>query len=188
MRYHSEEWRDSWVGHDSQLMIWLMPYKCAMTPHPYWCVPWLLITNDGVCHTTVISHVWTSHVTRTNESCHTYEWVMSHEWMSHVTRINESCHTYISVLTNIWMSPLRHMNESCDTQTKLLRHRCLCMCVCLRSCLTYAKHWYNISIHAYMYTCILVRLHILIRRHTHMCKYRNTKIWSRLQSHHTGYL
>ena len=28
-----------------------------------------------------------------NESCHTYEWVMSHIWMSHVTHTNKSCHT-----------------------------------------------------------------------------------------------
>ena len=34
-----------------------------------------------------------SHVTHTNESCHTHEWVMSHTWMSHGTHMNESCHT-----------------------------------------------------------------------------------------------
>jgi len=45
-----------------------------------------------------MSHVWTSHVTRMNESCHTYERVMSHVWTSHVTRMNESCHTYERVM------------------------------------------------------------------------------------------
>ena len=40
-----------------------------------------------------ISHLWMSHVTPMNNSCHTYEWVMSHLWMSHVTPMNESCHT-----------------------------------------------------------------------------------------------
>ena len=49
-----------------------------------------------------------SHVTRMNESCHTYEWVMSHVWRSHVTRMNESCHTYEWVTSYIW----KHTNES----------------------------------------------------------------------------
>jgi len=30
-----------------------------------------------------MSYIWMSHVTRMNESCHTYEWVMSHVWMSY---------------------------------------------------------------------------------------------------------
>jgi len=33
-----------------------------------------------------------SHVAPMNESCRTYKWVMSHVWMSHVTHTNESCH------------------------------------------------------------------------------------------------
>ena len=36
-----------------------------------------------------MSHVWMSHVTCVNESCHMCEWVMSHVWMSHVTCVNE---------------------------------------------------------------------------------------------------
>ena len=42
-----------------------------------------------------------SHVTRLNESYHTFECVMSHVWMSHVTRLNESCHTYKWVLLHV---------------------------------------------------------------------------------------
>jgi len=42
----------------------------------------------------VISHIWMSHVTRMNKSCHTYEWGMSPKWIRHVTHMNESCHTY----------------------------------------------------------------------------------------------
>jgi len=34
------------------------------------------------------SHMSMSHVTRANESDHTFEWVMSHVWMSHVTGVN----------------------------------------------------------------------------------------------------
>ena len=50
----------------------------------------------GTCHEYewVMSRVWMSHVTHTNESCYAYEWVMSHIWMSHVTHMNESCHTF----------------------------------------------------------------------------------------------
>ena len=39
-------------------------------------------------------HTWMSHVTRMNESCHTYGWVMSHVWMCRVTRMNKSHHMY----------------------------------------------------------------------------------------------
>ena len=62
-----------------------------------------------------LSHIWMSHVTHMNESCHTYEWVMSHIWMSHVTHMNEVCHTYEWVLSQIWMSLVTHMIESCHT-------------------------------------------------------------------------
>ena len=49
----------------------------------------------------VMSHTRMSHVTHTNESCHTHEWVMyTHEWVMNewCTHTNESC---------------THMNESC---------------------------------------------------------------------------
>ena len=62
-----------------------------------------------------VTHVWMSHVTYMNESCHTYEWVMWHIWMSHVTHMKESCHTYEWVVLHIWMSHVTHMNESCHT-------------------------------------------------------------------------
>ena len=35
----------------------------------------------------VMSHIWTSHVTHVNESCHTHERVMSQKWTSHVPHI-----------------------------------------------------------------------------------------------------
>ena len=63
----------------------------------------------------VVSHIWTRHTPRMNESCHTYEWVMSHIWMSHVAHMNESCHTYEWVMSHIWMSHVTHMNEPCHT-------------------------------------------------------------------------
>jgi len=40
-----------------------------------------------------MSHIWMSHITYANESCHTYKWVMSNEWMSHVTHVQKTQHT-----------------------------------------------------------------------------------------------
>ena len=68
-----------------------------------------------------------------NEPYHTYEWVMSHIWMSHVTRMNESRHTYERwnmiqikayerVMSHIWMSHVTHMNESCHTYERVMSH------------------------------------------------------------------
>jgi len=58
----------------------------------------------------------------------TYEWVMSRMGISHVTRSNESCHTQTlltalleiwrvtwRVLWHVWMSHVTSMNESCHT-------------------------------------------------------------------------
>jgi len=62
--------------------------------------------GNASCHTheLVMSHMWTRHITHTNESCYTYtyEWVMSH--------MNESCHTYEWVMPHIWMSWVPNMN------------------------------------------------------------------------------
>ena len=69
-----------------------------------------------------MSHMWLSHVTHMNESCHTYEWVMSHIWMSPVTHTNESCHTYEWVMSHIWMSHVTHTNESCHTHEGVTPH------------------------------------------------------------------
>jgi len=53
----------------------------------------------------VMSHIWTSLVTRMNDARLTYEWVMSHIWMCQVTQ------THIP-----WVGYI-HMNESCHTDT-----------------------------------------------------------------------
>jgi len=42
------------------------------------------------------------HVTDTNVTCHTYEWVMSHICTNQVTHMNESHHTYEWVMSDIW--------------------------------------------------------------------------------------
>jgi len=51
--------------------------------------------GDGeLCYgkASIMSHVWTRHVTHVNESCHTCEGVMSPMKIRHVTHVNESCH------------------------------------------------------------------------------------------------
>ena len=62
-----------------------------------------------------------------NELYHTYEWVMSHIWMSHITHmnvschnkqeLNESCHTYDWVMSHTWMSHVTHTNRNHDHAT-----------------------------------------------------------------------
>ena len=87
------------------------------------------------CHTYewVMSHIWMSHVTHMNESCHiymneschTYEWVSSQKWnmahrdiitpqsaMSHGTHMHDPWRTYARVISHAWMSHITHMNES----------------------------------------------------------------------------
>jgi len=65
-----------------------------------------------------MSDVWMSHVTRMNESRHTYEWVTSHVWMSHVRHMNESCCTYHSVTPHLRINQISHvrqLSQSCHT-------------------------------------------------------------------------
>ena len=67
-----------------------------------------------------MSHIWLSHVTRVNESRHTYAWVMSyvrtsdatnihltwvtsHIWMHHFTHINKLYHTHEWAMSHTWM-------------------------------------------------------------------------------------
>ena len=86
---------------------------------------------DGCAAENKTSHVWRSHVTRMNESCHTQEWVMSHAWMSNATCMNESCHTHWWVMSHAGqqsclpqegamshtrISHVARMNDSCHTQ------------------------------------------------------------------------
>ena len=71
----------------------------------------------------VMSHVWLSHVTSMNQSCHMYEKVMSHVWMSHVTRTDESRHTDsragnqnpTTSVIRAHRSHVPHRNNSCHT-------------------------------------------------------------------------
>jgi len=98
-----------YVWHDSCACVtWLLCMR-GMTPLFVWrdsfvCVTWLLCMcvmahSFGTClhlsRSAVgdTSHMRMSHVTRSRDSCYTYEWVTSHIWMSHVTHLNASRHT-----------------------------------------------------------------------------------------------
>ena len=51
-----------------------------------------------------------SHVTQTNQPCHTCASVLSHIWMSHVTHMNLSFHTYrTGTTTGLSFSLMLHM-------------------------------------------------------------------------------
>jgi len=75
----------------------------------------IFVTAHSLVHANDQSHIWMSHVTHMNESCHTYESVMSHIWISHtwiihVIHTNESCHTYEWFMLRIWMSRVTHID------------------------------------------------------------------------------
>ena len=77
------------------------------------CETWLIhvrdMTHSYVWHESV-GHsygIWIRRVNRMGESCRMYESVMSHIWVSHVTHMDESCHT--------WVSHVTHVSESCHT-------------------------------------------------------------------------
>jgi len=81
-------------------------------------------TYVWVMSRTRLSHVteWTSHVTHTNEACHTCSIVMSHICMSHITHMNESCRTYEGVMSHKWLSYVTRIDESCRTYQSVISH------------------------------------------------------------------
>jgi len=77
-------------------------------------------------------HVWMSHVTRTNDPCHTSEGVISHVRMSNVTLRRESRDTYECVMPRIWMSHVTPTNDPCQTYALAISYS-------WRSCVTRAN-------------------------------------------------
>jgi len=139
MMTHSYVRHDSFicVRHDSFICaIWLI-HMCDMTYSPVW--------HDSICEC-LTWHVWMSHVTYMNESCHTnmsqindqflmrwaaYGWVMTH---TNESSLNESWHicmsrhwmshgTYAWVILCVWMSHVTRMNESYDTYVSQFSHQ-----------------------------------------------------------------
>jgi len=110
----------SYVCHDSFICVPWLIHKCdinhSYTIHVTWLIHMYVIARDVTHkhnththnpHTHInwnriglsnprLPHIWMSHVTHMNESCHTYEWVMSHIWMSHVRDVTHkhNTHTY----------------------------------------------------------------------------------------------
>jgi len=59
------------------------------------------VTNCVIYKCNASWHMWICHQSRhvitwmmSHISCPTCQWVMSHIWMSHITHMNNSCHTY----------------------------------------------------------------------------------------------
>ena len=117
-------------------LVWIrhVTYERVMSHVAHaWFVFHQWFTHEWVIYTynCVMLHLWMSHVTHMNESCHTYECVMSHIWMRHVTHMNESCHTYECALpcaTRTWAHAMLHIRIS---------HICLCS---MYVCMCYVTH------------------------------------------------
>jgi len=75
-----------------------------------------------------MTHIWMSHDTHINESCHAYEWVMSRIWMSHVAHGNKPSLTvrhdstivdpayyYVSYHSFICVTCLIHLRDMPDS-------------------------------------------------------------------------
>ena len=113
----------------------------------------------------VMSHIWMSHVTHMNESCHTYGWVMSHIWMSHVTHRNVSCHTYECVMCNKRPSlrySLHLLHSNCQLSSHVTRMN--------ESCLTKGV-WYAIP-------CVFSTIGVSYRVVAHYERVKS-RIWMR---------
>jgi len=101
-------------------------------------------------YTWVMSHIWRSHDTHTNESRHRSEWVVSHTCDGAVKKWRVAWHVvmksrYTWVMALIWRSDDTHTNES--------RH-------------TYVKSWYT-SVMALIWRSH--DTHANESRHTHVC-------------------
>jgi len=82
--------------------LWLQ-VACLVRLHAWTCV---VREQHG-------PHIQMSHVTHSNESCHTFKWVTFNVRVSPVTHSNESCHTFQWVMSHVRMSHVTRSNESC---------------------------------------------------------------------------
>jgi len=81
--------------------VYVHVYKCACDIYTCLCIPQNLAAWDPWDPTqrtevlVAVSGEWRCRASPSpGKSCHTYRWVMSHIWRSHDTRMNESCHPY----------------------------------------------------------------------------------------------
>jgi len=68
--------------------LFLVYFVTHIFIHSFICVQhdWIIIHVHQSCHT----HSYKSQM---HKWCNTHKWGMSHLWLSHITRVNESCHT-----------------------------------------------------------------------------------------------
>ena len=74
----------------------------------------------------ILSSIPVSHVTRTNELCHMFEWVTSYIKISHVAFMNESYYTYERDISCIEMRFVADVNLSCHAYEWVVSHISLC--------------------------------------------------------------
>ena len=110
------------AGHDT-LILWVVSDSKRFATHSYRCNSFTQLQHLHSCNSfTQLQLALYSHITRTNESCHIYEWVMSHIHERVKSRMLESCHTYEWVMSHIWMSHVTYMNDSCHIYEWDLSH------------------------------------------------------------------
>ena len=118
----------------------------------------------GACQ---LFRIQMSHVTHTNESCHTYEWVMSHIWMCH--------NSYKWVMSHIWMSHVTYTNAPTSCQHRDTNRS--------NTAVPWALYWMrpHVKMRCVIYKWVMS--HIYIRGMWHIWIWVMSHIWMRVMSH-----
>jgi hypothetical protein len=159
---HSDIYPSIYLYTCMQIHIWMYAHACMRTHAKEILCVWkqnhsmrrLVFFLSCECS---MPHIWMSHVTHMNESCHTYEWVMSH--------MKELCCTYeciiltyeeVSIfawrgwyfpcLSLMWTQHAAHMNEWCHTCEWVMSHIWICHAV--HANVSWARHvWMSYVAH-----------------------------------------
>jgi len=151
---HLHVWHDAFICVTWCIHMWHDAFICDMT-HSY--VTWLVnmwhdsftpALIDTTCPSrsfascdmwkVIQSHVWMSHDTHMDGSCHTHSCHTYVAWLihmnQHITHMNASCHmcewpmshicttTYERCISYTWMRHVTHMNASCHTYECVMSH------------------------------------------------------------------
>jgi len=121
-------WVMSHIGHTNESChIWM-----SRVTHK-----WVMSLMKELCHLSrmaSIERVPISHVTCMNKRYNMHDCNMSHIWTSHVTCTDESCHTFVwimsparwSVKSHVWLSHTHcHALQNIATRCNTLQHRCV---------------------------------------------------------------
>jgi len=123
-------WHDSFTCvTPSSIWVTRLILECELTHSCVWhdsfiCVTCLIYMGDTSPLGVSMSHTWTRTPTW-DMPCHVYEWVMSHIWMSHVTHMNESCHTHEPALQH--ETCLEFALEDEPLQDLKISSECMCV-------------------------------------------------------------